>query len=653
MSKENTSNLYLVEVQPLVRGLREPSMTYFSGEIYPPGSVVSVPFRSRERVAVVLSTKTVAEAKAEIKTIGFALRKIPAQTARQIFSAEFLRMVRDLADYYATSAGEVFASLVPSSILEAENLFALENNSPKERSKKVNKSKSKKTQFIQGVLSSRLDEYTSEIKKNLKKNISTIILAPTIEDVKRITENLRTEFNESVFELSTRVSKKKQVETWNEVLARRAPSVVVLTSAFLSLPLSGVGLYILEKSSSAQFIGMRKPYLDGRIALEKLAKINNAKLVRGDILISLSDIVRSGVDDLSSLDKVAIDVSAKLINMTETAEEKKAREKLLKKKKPFELISDELLVATKTALAENKKVFWFVARRGLFPATVCSDCGNEYDCEKCSSSLVLHSKKNREKKDERFFLCHRCGHKESALVTCKNCNSWRLEPLGIGVERVFVEAQKLFKDSQVLSADATSTKTKIRSALSTFFAADSPGLLVGTDMAISYLEKKADLVGIVSLDSRLAIPLYDAEEFALSTLLSIASLARESVLLQTRRPEHRVFAFLNGKKLDKFRNKEARLRQAFLYPPFSFLVNIEMTKAKVEAESMRNSIVEVLQPMLSATEKLLLPPLRGTKRRGIYTASIVLKLEKSLEENEDLRALIQTFPPEVSIRVEQ
>src|SRR5690606_4413135 len=123
----------------------------------------------------------------------------------------------------------------------------------------------------------------------------------------------------------------------------------------------------------------------------------------------------------------------------------------------------------------GKNVFWFVARRGLYPQTVCRDCGNEHICLNCGSSLVLHEKKRvgtgKEKNDktpERFFLCHRCGEKEGANVVCRNCSSWRLVPLGIGIERVFEEASSLGFNPLILSQDRTPTKKSKKEVLTRF-----------------------------------------------------------------------------------------------------------------------------------------------------------------------------------------
>jgi primosomal protein N' len=111
-------SLYVVRVLPIVRGFRDSEATYFSSTPFLAGSLISVPFRNKERSAIVLSSSNLAEEKSEIKKGDFSLRKIKPQKGRLAFTPSFLDAVHELSLHYASTAGEILSALVPASVLE-------------------------------------------------------------------------------------------------------------------------------------------------------------------------------------------------------------------------------------------------------------------------------------------------------------------------------------------------------------------------------------------------------------------------------------------------------------------------------------------------------------------------------------------------------
>lgn len=639
MNKEN-KGLYVVEVQPIVRGMREASISYFSNKPYTLGSIIEIPLRKKMYSAIVLSTQGVAEAKAQIKTADFSLRKISDQKERFLLSSKFLELAVRLSDKYATSVGEILSSLVPASVLDSEEV---ETSLTKKKDPHSSPSKKIRTKLFEGVWIQRLNLYGKEIKKTLAQGQSVLVFVPTIEDATQLSVKLG-DPGHTVFALTSRLTKKKQVETWSEISKAKEPVVVILTGSFSSVPVKDVGLCIIEKAGSSQYFGLKKPFLDMRVVATELAKFHGSNLILADILLPLTTLYDIQGGSLKSevfeeLPRVT------LVNMVKVKDD-------TNEKKPFQLISDKLKDETEKALSQGKKVFWFVSRRGLFPSTVCQDCGMIHECNQCGSPLVLH-----EKGKERLFLCHRCGNREESLISCKNCDSWRLIPLGIGVERVFEEALSMFSSNSenifLLSQDAAPTKTKAKQIAKVFYTENEGSLLVGTDMAFQYLiSKGVDLSAVVSLDSRLSLPLYNAEEISLRILFSVASFAKEKALIQTRQPDNRVFKVKTTENLNSFREAEKSLRQIFKYPPFSHLLTISVKGRKVVAEEQRRNMMQKLQGILTTEDEMLSPPLRGEKRRGEYRASIVLKLKAPLENNKQLQLFLRSLSPAVEVRVE-
>lgn len=625
------SGLQIVEVFPIARGFREERASYFSKIPYPIGSIIFVPMRSKERAALVISSSPLSERKSEVRGADFSLRKIREQSPAFLFSPLLLDAATNAALDHVATPGEVLSALIPSFVFES----LTKNTSQKSASrKKPAPHRAPRRIFIQDSEKERYAAYQKEIEKTLKAKLSAVVLVPTVEGGEKLAAALRERFASAVLELSSRFSKKKQQEIWAEGRSRSKPTIFVLTPGFLSFPTQRIGLCILEKSGSHHYVGRARPFLDARVVFEHLSAAHGAALLSGDILIPLRE--RSGEFPLS-LDSLRAVPKMRLVDMT----------RIEKQKEHFTLLSEELIKSTKAHL-EHGDVFWFVARRGLFPETVCRDCGAIHLCPVCGAPFILHNKQRGEKQ-ERIFLCHRCGARESAMVLCKTCGSWRLESFGIGIDRVHEAARKFFDNVRVISHDHTPTKTAVRKALEN--TEGGARLIIGTDLALFHLKKTFSFVGIVSIDSRLGISNYDAEEAALRTLLSIALFADETCLVQTRLPHHRVFAHARGANLNAFREEEASIRKQFSYPPFGDLIDLSFVANKARAEALAFEISRITKPALEEGEEIAVLPLR--QKEGRYRGTIVLKLRKALRKHSALRSALLALPQKIEIRVNQ
>jgi len=118
------------------------------------------------------------------------------------------------------------------------------------------------------------------------------------------------------------------------------------------------------------------------------------------------------------------------------------------------------------------------------------------------------------------FLCHKCGVQEDSERKCSECSSWRLVALGIGIEGVEEEIKKLFSSIKIFKIDSDSIKThkKGLAVADNFFS--SPGsILLGTEMALSYLYKEIDSTAAVGIDSLFTLPDFRMSEKIFNTLL--------------------------------------------------------------------------------------------------------------------------------------
>ena len=236
------------------------------------------------------------------------------------------------------------------------------------------------------------------------------------------------------------------------------PVLIIGTGSFLCLPRHDLGTIIIEKENTNNYKTRRRPHIDIRTFAEFFAEALDVRLIYGDIFLRTQTLYRKEQDDF-------IEFAPTKFRSLSSAEQKIIDMKSCTDKrgnKKFTLISDELVQSLETAQNNNESFFLLTSRRGLYPITICNDCGQTVRCDECEAPLVLHSKKeisdHRDKKNT--FVCHTCGYQTHSKDMCQNCKGWRLATLGIGSERVEEEVKKLFPKATVLRLDKDTTTRK-------------------------------------------------------------------------------------------------------------------------------------------------------------------------------------------------
>ena len=121
-------------------------------------------------------------------------------------------------------------------------------------------------------------------------------------------------------------------------------------------------------------------------------------------------------------------------------------------------ISSKILKQLKNCVQKGEQALLFLNRRGYSPLCLCADCGHRYQCDHCSSWLVMHRNKKR-------LLCHHCGTIYSVNPICPKCSKEdALKLIGPGVERLAEEIKGSFPEYNIgiMSSDNANTPIKIK-----------------------------------------------------------------------------------------------------------------------------------------------------------------------------------------------
>ena len=249
-------------------------------------------------------------------------------------------------------------------------------------------------------------------------------------------------------------------------------------------------------------------------------------------------------------------------------------------------ISNKIYEELKNCLIKKEQALLFLNRRGYSPLSLCIDCGYRYQCQQCTSWLVMHHEKRR-------LLCHHCGLIYPIDPNCPKClNKDSIKLIGPGVERLEEELKTLFPENQIgiMSSDNANTPKKLKNIINDFENKKIDILVATQIMAKGYDFPNLSFVGVIDADSGLFGGDMRAIERTYNLLQQVSGRAGRSkkqgkVLIQTYYPEQPVIQSLQKRDRKRFIEQSLKDREDFLIPPFGFmtaLIFLGSSKSKTE-----------------------------------------------------------------------
>jgi primosomal protein N' (replication factor Y) len=576
------------------------------------------------------------------------------------FSREFVETCRTIANFYATTVGAIIYSLVSNDILE--NAHKIAAPLPRQEALNMptniapNKSPKDGVYAVQGDDQDRLGSWRSLIRQEFAKKRSLVMFAPTVEEVKFLFASLEKGIEGYIFSLHSGLTPKKVSEVWQKISDTDHPVIVIATSQFTLLPRGDIDAVIIERENSRDWISKKAPYIDGRYALEYLARKHDQTVYLSDSILRTETLYRLQEQEISegspfqwrsisTARDMLVDMRrVRTAGVQVPFESKGGRDMNTDLIKEFRVISPQLENLIQNNIEDNTHLFIYNTRRGYSPSTICRDCHSVVICKQCSAPVVLHTS---EKSGRNFFMCHKCGERRDANETCHNCDSWRLVTLGIGIDRVKEEIFARFPNTDIFQIDADNTKsTKQIGDILEKFKSRPGSILLGTEMTLSYLRDKIDHVAIASLDSLFALPDFRIQEKIMHTITRLRALSARTILVQTRLPTEKVFEYAMKGNLSDFYRQTLEERAQYKYPPFSILI-------KISIEGKKDNISEAMvmvQESLIPYHIDIFPAFTSTVRGNSIIHGLI-KVEAHSWPDPDLVARLRALPRSVFVRI--
>ena len=245
-------------------------------------------------------------------------------------------------------------------------------------------------------------------------------------------------------------------------------------------------------------------------------------------------------------------------------------------------LTDPAIAAVEEVIGRGEQALLFLNRRGYSPVLSCSACGWLSRCDQCDAYRVLHRVGQAPAPSaatgplSRYRLvCHHCGGEQRVPRACPECGNLDIAGLGRGTQRLEEGLQELFPAARIgrLDRDVARHRGAAQSLLDAAHAGEVD-LLVGTQMlAKGHDFRRLTLVVVVDADAGLFAADFRAPERLFATLMQVAGRAgrhhaASRVLIQTRFPEHPVYAALVAHDFERFATDQLAEREQAGLPPF-------------------------------------------------------------------------------------
>lgn len=472
--------------------------------------------------------------------------------------------------------------------------------------------------------SGKTEVYIDLIRKALESGTQVLFLLPEIALTTQIVRRLKRVFGDTMGIYHSRFSDNERVEVWRGVLEQRFQFVVGVRSSIF-LPFSNLGLIIVDEeheSSYKQFDPA--PRYHARDVSIMIAQKFRAKVLLGSATPSMESYYQAinGKYGLVSLLERFGDAQLPHIQLVNMRVEKE-------RKTHIKEFSSVLLDAIQENIGNRKQSIIFQNRRGYAPYLNCQQCNWIPHCTQCSVTLTHHL-------HARSMVCHYCGYAEQIPRTCPACGSHQVQSVGVGTERIEEDLREIFPEAGVLRMDLDTTRTKnAYEQIIGEFEQGEVDILVGTQMVTKGLDfDNVNLVGVFNADKMINFPDFRSAERAFQLITQVSGRAgrrkeKGFVLIQTNSPENRVLQYVLQHDYLGFYDSEIKEREAYLYPPFSRIIEIIVKDVdKDVARQGAEILAQRLKEFLGGQR--VMGPERGLveRIRNKFHFVIWLKLEK-------------------------
>ena len=416
--------------------------------------------------------------------------------------------------------------------------------------------------------SGKTEVYLQLAADELAAGRHVLVLTPEIGLIPQLVDRCRRRFGSRVLEYHSGCTERERVRTWRNSLEAEWPLVIVGTRSAIFLPLSPLGLIVLDEEHDSSY-KQESPmpcYHARDLAIARVQR-EGGRVLLGSATPSLETWIQLAPDGPLALARLQQRISdqplppVQIIDMRHELADGHRR-----------LISRALMDRLSKLPEQGEQAVVLVPRRGYSTFLSCRSCGEVMQCPHCDVALTVHGKSTA----QQWLRCHWCDHRAPVTTSCGHCGSTAFKPFGAGTQRVLEQLESELEGLRLLRFDRDTTGGRDgHRRLLDQFAAGEADVLVGTQMLAKGMDlPRVTLAAVLAADGLLHRPDLRAGEQALQLLLQLAGRAGRGerpgqVLVQTYSPDHPVILHLVDGRYERFLEEEAAERRDAGLVPFA------------------------------------------------------------------------------------
>ena len=540
------------------------------------GDRVVVPFGTRSRVGVAVEEADSSKIDAgKLKRVARVLEDVPR------LPVQWLELMRFLAVYYQRPLGETVIGSLPPRLRslkplpkKARESAAVQPVSARFVSHHVpSPAQAHAIDRIGGALgafrafllhgvtgSGKTEVYLRLISRVLERGGQALVMVPEISLTPQLEARFQLAFPEArIALLHSALQDVPRTTAWLSA-ARGEAGLVLGTRLAVLTPLPGLALVVVDEEHDTSFKQQEGLRYSGRDAAVVRAKLAGCPVVLGTATPSLEtwhNALEGRYERLALPDRAVPGARLPAVRTVD-----------LRRESAEHGFAPSVLAAIGERLPRGEQSLVFINRRGYAPVLACHACDWTAGCKRCTARMVLH-------RVGHCLRCHHCGDEAPVPRACPVCGNLDLKAMGRGTQRVEDTLAARFPGARIVRIDRDSARRRSELARTLQgIARGEADILVGTQL----LAKGHDfplltLVGVLDADNALVSTDYRAAERLYSTLAQVAGRAGRAkhageVLVQTRYPQHPLYAALASHDYAAFAAEQLAERESAGFPPF-------------------------------------------------------------------------------------
>lgn len=455
------------------------------------------------------------------------------------------------------------------------------------------------TTLLHGITGSGKTEVFLEIIRRLiNKKSQILILVPEIALSNALAQAISSRCNIEVFIWHNSINITTKLYIWKKAL-NNEPILVVGARSALFIPFVNLRFIVVDEEHDLTFKQVNNPIYQARDMAIYLAHCLNIPIVLSSATPSIES-YKNAIEGkynylklTSRFHKNAKLPSIIINNMIGTSHKN--------------IFSNDTLNEINKYLKMKQQILIFVNRRGYAPKRFCPKCGWKALCPACDSSLCYHIIDNTLK-------CHRCGYEINNINKCPKCYNPYLINIGVGIEKVYAECNRLFPDANIImcSSDNMNTPNKIDNIINKI-SNHEVDIILGTQiLAKGHNFNNLNLVVVTNIDYMLYSEDFRALEHTFQLLNQVSGRAgrvgniESKVIIQSYNPE--AIEIYKNSNQEVFYKRELNNRKLTNMPPYGNIASIEISsKSDDKAIQFTENVKQILYNTLPKNIKIIGP----------------------------------------------